>query len=102
MLGVPNATALARQAQDFWSVANACWNVDNCVSLVSLNSPIASILLISFSFWDQTTWGVSDDHSWLAPLGNALPFDGEKQPKPAFFALADAFQGRLWSNSTET
>ena len=38
----------------------------------------------------QTIWGVSDDHSWI-PNGAVLPFDAQKQPKPAFFAIADAF-----------
>ena len=36
MNGEPNATALAQQAVDFWTVANACFHVDNCVSLVSM------------------------------------------------------------------
>ncbi|KAL5481163.1 hypothetical protein ACEPAI_10104 [Sanghuangporus weigelae] len=70
--GPANETALAQQAQDYWTVVNACVRTNRCVGV--------------------TTWGVSDDHSWL-PNYNVLPFDAQKQPKPAFYAIADAFQG---------
>ena len=93
MNGEPNATALAQQAQDYWTVANACFSVDGCVSFVSYYR-VASRERRFLIDWHQTDWGVSDDHSWLGPLGNGLPFDKEKAPKPAFFALADAFQGK--------
>ncbi|PAV15528.1 glycosyl hydrolase family 10 [Pyrrhoderma noxium] len=73
MRGPSNETALQQQARDYWSVVNACTKVDRCVSL--------------------TTWGVSDDHSWI-PTGHVLPFDEQKNPKPAFFAIADAFEGK--------
>ena len=43
----------------------------------------------------QTVWGVSDDHSWI-PNGEVLPWNAEKQPKPAFFAIADAFEGKAY------
>ena len=43
----------------------------------------------------QTVWGVSDDHSWI-PNGEVLPWNAEKQPKPAFFAIADAFEGKTY------
>ncbi|KAI0802106.1 glycoside hydrolase superfamily [Irpex lacteus] len=68
-----NATAFALQAQDYWTVVNACVNVKRCVGV--------------------SVWGVSDDHSWL-PNGAVLPWDKNKQPKPAFYAIADAFQGK--------
>ncbi|KLO13398.1 glycoside hydrolase [Schizopora paradoxa] len=68
-----NATALAQQAQNYWEVVNACVSTNRCVSV--------------------TVWGVSDDHSWI-PLGNPLPWNDIKQPKPAFFAIADAFEGK--------
>ena len=41
----------------------------------------------------QSVWGVSDDHSWI-PTGFPLPWNTEKQPKPAFYAIADAFEGK--------
>jgi len=71
--GAPNATSLAQQAQDYWTVVTACRNVARCVGV--------------------SIWGVSDDHSWI-PDGAVLPWDAEKQPKPAFFAIADAFEGK--------
>lgn len=45
------------------------------------------------------TWGLSDRHSWLTeepgdflqPRARPLPFDENCAPKPAFFALAEAF-----------
>ncbi|ESK87274.1 glycosyl hydrolase family 10 [Moniliophthora roreri MCA 2997] len=71
MRGPANETSLAQQAEDYHKVASACVAVKRCVSL--------------------TIWGVSDDHSWL-PNGHVLPWDGNKQPKPAFYALAGAFK----------
>ncbi|KIP04450.1 glycoside hydrolase family 10 protein [Phlebiopsis gigantea 11061_1 CR5-6] len=71
--GPANATALAQQARDYWSVVHACVNTRRCVSV--------------------SVWGVSDDHSWI-PNGEVLPWDAEKQPKPAFYAIADAFEGK--------
>jgi endo-1,4-beta-xylanase len=48
-----------------------------------------------------TTWGLRDKDSWLRRPPNAedgtdapLPFDDRGQPKPAFWALADALEGR--------
>ncbi|KAL5522907.1 hypothetical protein ACEPAF_1174 [Sanghuangporus sanghuang] len=73
MRGPANETALAQQAQDYWTIVNACVSTNRCVGV--------------------TTWGVSDDHSWL-PNGNVLPWNAQKQPKPAFYAIADAFQGK--------
>ncbi|KAG7091702.1 hypothetical protein E1B28_008105 [Marasmius oreades] len=68
--GPANDTALAQQAKDYEEIVNACVAVKRCVSV--------------------TVWGVSDDHSWI-PHGEVLPWDGEKRPKPAFFAIAEAF-----------
>ncbi|KAK7054385.1 hypothetical protein VNI00_003579 [Paramarasmius palmivorus] len=72
MRGPPNATALAQQAEDYHSVVSTCMSIERCVSV--------------------TIWGISDDHSWI-PDGSVLPWDGNKEPKPAFFAIADAFRG---------
>ncbi|KAF9257616.1 glycoside hydrolase [Marasmius fiardii PR-910] len=71
--GPANETALEQQAKDYKGIVSACLAVKRCVSV--------------------TIWGVSDDHSWI-PHGEVLPWDGEKQPKPAFFAIAEAFSGR--------
>lgn len=46
---------------------------------------------------DKAVWGISDEHSWIAD-GAVLPWDAEKNPKPAFYAMADAFKGK---NSTQ-
>lgn len=46
----------------------------------------------------KSVWGVSDDHSWI-PNGEVLPWDAEKQPKPAFYAIADAFSGKSYTSS---
>ncbi|KAK1216817.1 hypothetical protein PQX77_020550 [Marasmius sp. AFHP31] len=70
--GPANASALAQQAKDYHEIVSACLAVERCVSV--------------------TVWGISDDLSWL-PGSGALPWDGEKQAKPAFFAMADAFKG---------
>jgi endo-1,4-beta-xylanase len=41
-----------------------------------------------------STWGVTDDHSWIPSFfsgyGAALVFDEKYKPKPAFFAAIDA------------
>jgi len=71
--GPGNATSLAQQASDYHTVVSVCKAVKRCVSV--------------------TVWGVSDDHSWING-GNPLPWDAVKNPKPAFFAMADAFQGK--------
>lgn len=73
MRGPSNATALAQQAKDYYQVVDACVQTKRCVSV--------------------TVWGVSDDHSWI-PNGQVLPWDANKNPKPAFFGIADAFQGK--------
>lgn len=56
-------------------------------------------LLMRTHFPDlKSVWGVSDDHSWI-PNGEVLPWDAEKQPKPAFYAIADAFSGKSYTSS---
>jgi len=35
-----------------------------------------------------TVWGVTDEWSWLGEDEEALPFDADGEPKPAFEALA--------------
>lgn len=41
-----------------------------------------------------TTWDTSDDYSWIPSVftgqGDALLFDSNKQPKPAYFSVASA------------
>ncbi|KAK7032532.1 hypothetical protein VNI00_012930 [Paramarasmius palmivorus] len=71
MRGPANDTSLAQQAKDYYRVVEACVSVSRCVSV--------------------TIWGVSDDHSWI-PNGHVLPWDEEKRPKPAFYAIANAFK----------
>jgi GH35 family endo-1,4-beta-xylanase len=34
-----------------------------------------------------------DNYSWL-PNGHVLPWDAAGQPKPAYYAIADALQGK--------
>jgi len=68
-----NATTLAQQAKDYHAAVEACVKVSRCVSV--------------------TVWGVSDERSWL-PYGDVLPWDAQKNPKPAFYAIADAFKGQ--------
>ena len=95
MRGPSNATALAQQAKDYYQVVDACVQTKRCVSVVS------PLHCRRRSGWmrrvtdggSQTVWGVSDDHSWI-PNGQVLPWDANKNPKPAFFGIADAFQGK--------
>lgn len=66
---------LERQAQAYREIASACLRAPNCTTLI--------------------TWGISDAHSWVPYFFEnctaALPFDKHYQPKPAFYALRDAF-----------
>lgn len=47
--GLPNATSLAQQAQDFWTVVNACLHVERCVSVVrsEKNKQLSSRCLVT-------------------------------------------------------
>jgi endo-1,4-beta-xylanase len=83
----PDSGKLAQQAQDYSKVVNACLAVTRCVGI--------------------TTWGLSDNHSWIPGVfpgeGAALPFDGNLQPKPAYNAMSAAFgAGRPSATTTTT
>jgi endo-1,4-beta-xylanase len=69
-----NATSLATQATIYGQMLQACLAVPRCVSF--------------------TTWGFTDAHSWVPSTfpgqGDALPFDANLQPKPAYTALQQA------------
>ncbi|KAG9044903.1 hypothetical protein FS837_007329 [Tulasnella sp. UAMH 9824] len=64
---------LATQATNYASIATACVSNSGCVGI--------------------TTWDTSDDYSWVPSTfsgqGAALLFDANKQPKPAYKAVAD-------------
>ncbi|HEU5472590.1 MAG TPA: PHB depolymerase family esterase [Actinophytocola sp.] len=67
---------LAQQADDYGAVVSACLAVRRCVGV--------------------TQWGVGDRDSWIPPFfpgeGAALPFDQSYLPKPAYAAIARAFE----------
>lgn len=66
---------LQQQARDYKAVANACLTVERCEGI--------------------TVWAFSDADSWVPDVfegqGAALPYDENYQPKPAYYALLDAF-----------
>jgi endo-1,4-beta-xylanase len=68
--------SLARQAEDYRFVIDACLAVARCVGV--------------------TSWGISDNHSWIpaffAGYGQALLFDERGNRKPAYAAAIDAFR----------
>jgi endo-1,4-beta-xylanase len=72
----PDEAKLARQASDFSSMMASCVAVRRCVSF--------------------TEWGLDDGHSWVPGFfqgeGAALLFDESYQPKPAYFAVAEALR----------
>lgn len=74
----PTAEQLARQAVSYRDVAAVCMSAPNCKALLF--------------------WGFTDKWSWIPGnrpgFGSALPFDEEYKPKPAFYALLDAFRRR--------
>jgi endo-1,4-beta-xylanase len=65
------------QARDYADVVSACRITPRCVGV--------------------TTWGLSDDRSWIpgyfSGYGSALPFDENYRPKPAVGAIVKAFAG---------
>jgi endo-1,4-beta-xylanase len=69
--------ALAMQAADCAFIVRACRATPRCVGV--------------------TTWGVTDDHSWIPSFfsgyGAALPFDEAYRPKPAVAAMTQAWTG---------
>ncbi|CCO30091.1 hypothetical protein RSOLAG1IB_07504 [Rhizoctonia solani AG-1 IB] len=72
---LPNsATLITAQAENYKYVTNACLAVSRCVGI--------------------TVWDTSDDYSWIPSVfpgqGEALLFDSKKQPKPAYYSVADA------------
>ncbi|CAE6455137.1 unnamed protein product [Rhizoctonia solani] len=72
---LPATDALrAAQLENYKYVVNACLAISRCVGI--------------------TVWDTSDDYSWIPSVfpgqGDALLFDKNKQPKPVYFAVADA------------
>ncbi|KAG8950308.1 hypothetical protein FRC04_007750 [Tulasnella sp. 424] len=71
-----NAKNQTTQANDYKTVVNACTGNRACVGI--------------------TTWETSDDYSWIPGVfptqGDALLFDTNKNPKPAYYAVADALK----------
>ncbi|CAE6462743.1 unnamed protein product [Rhizoctonia solani] len=69
-----NDALVTAQAENYKYVMNACLAVSRCVGV--------------------TVWDTSDDHSWIPSVfpgqGNALLFDSNKKPKPAYYSVADA------------
>ena len=63
-------------------------NVVRSLPYLSVGDVLSRVVL-------QNVLGVSDDHSWN-PNGEVLPRNAEKQPKSAFFAIADAFEGKTY------
>ncbi|KAF9877989.1 glycosyl hydrolase family 10 [Colletotrichum karsti] len=67
-----DATAQQAQATDYVSVVGACLDVKECVGV--------------------TIWGFSDKHSWIPSVfpgtGEALPWDENMKPKPAYTAIS--------------
>ncbi|KAG8859344.1 hypothetical protein FRB96_004559 [Tulasnella sp. 330] len=71
---LPETTALlTQQATDYATIVSACVESSACVGI--------------------TTWDTSDDYSWIpgvfAGQGDALLFDSNKQPKPAYYSTAN-------------
>ena len=61
---------LARQAQAYWTIAAACQAQPACFRI--------------------TTWGFTDAYGWRPPAEQAMPFDAEYRPKPAWHAIQRA------------
>ncbi|KAG8875538.1 hypothetical protein FRB98_007743 [Tulasnella sp. 332] len=72
---LPETTALlSQQASDYVNAVGGCLASPACVGI--------------------STWDTSDDYSWIPSVftgqGDALLFDSNKQPKPAYFSVASA------------
>ncbi|KAG8853988.1 hypothetical protein FRB96_007851 [Tulasnella sp. 330] len=72
-----NSTQLAQQATEYAQVVSACLGISTCVGI--------------------TTWETSDSYSWVPGVftgqGSGLLFDFNSNPKPAYYAVADALAG---------
>jgi endo-1,4-beta-xylanase len=68
--------ALAKQAASYRDVAGFCLSEPNCKALL--------------------LWGFTDKHSWIPSVysteGDALIFDADYKPKPAYLSLKEALQ----------
>ncbi|KKF94367.1 Endo-1 4-beta-xylanase [Ceratocystis platani] len=68
----PSDSALAKQGDDYAAVVGACMDVAKCIGV--------------------TIWGFTDKHSWVPNTfkgaGDALLFDKELQPKPAYHSVS--------------
>ena len=72
-----DSTKQQQQANGYGSVMNFCLAQPRCVAVV--------------------TWGFTDKYSWIpgtfSGFGDALPFDTNYQPKPAYTAMLNALGG---------
>jgi endo-1,4-beta-xylanase len=65
---------LARQAEIYRRIAQACFSQPGCTAVQS--------------------WGFTDKYSWIRSKGAALLFDQNYAPKPAYQALKEALTSR--------
>ena len=75
ILPIPVTPDLTRQAEIYRQVATVCLSNPGCTAL--------------------QTWGFTDKYSWIGwftnhTKGDALPFDRQYRPKPAYQALSEA------------
>lgn len=79
-VGVLNYTDTYQQARDFAAVVDACENNANCPGV--------------------TVWNFDDNSSWVpgvfAPYGDATLYYQNLAPKPAYYAMLEAFQQRQY------
>lgn len=81
--GEPSKAQLAWQAKIYREIATACAENPGCTAF--------------------QTWGFTDQYSWIprathGKRGDALPFDVNFKPKPAYYAILDAFRQALKDN----
>ncbi len=82
--GLPTASILERQAEDYRQVVEVCLQTEACNAIIF--------------------WGFTDLHSWIPEFfGNAdaapLLFDRNYQPKPAYEEVQQALQNALTAES---
>lgn len=74
--GAATPSDLQAQALEYQRILSICLQNPGCTAL--------------------ETWGFTDKHSWIpaahSDLGDALPFDSNYQPKPAFDSLMQTFE----------